>query len=77
MACLHGGERPQAGEVAPLGGVTRLSIQSLILIWLRLHDMWGDPARVTSPNWGPPPPCKQVLNLLLFAVAVVVVVVVS
>ena len=25
-ACLHGGERPQVGEVARLGGVTRLSI---------------------------------------------------
>ena len=24
------------------------------------------PKRVTSPTWGPPPPCKQALNLLLF-----------
>ena len=22
----------------------------------RLHDRWGDPAHVTSPIWGPPPP---------------------
>ena len=31
-ACLHGVGGPQVGEVTPLGGVTRLSIQSLILI---------------------------------------------
>ena len=29
-ACLHGGGGPQVGEVARLGGVTRLSIQPLI-----------------------------------------------
>ena len=28
-ACLHGGGGPQDGEVTRLGGVTRLSIQSL------------------------------------------------
>jgi len=32
MACLHGGEGPQVGEVTRLGGVTRLSILSLSLI---------------------------------------------
>ena len=31
-ACLHGGGGPQVGEVTRLGGVTRLSIYSLILI---------------------------------------------
>ena len=31
-ACLHGGGGPQEGEVTLLGGVTRLSIQSLILM---------------------------------------------
>ena len=50
---------PQVGEVTRLGGVTRLSIKSLILIWSHLHDRWGDPPRVTSPIWGPSPPCKQ------------------
>ena len=30
---------------------------------IRLHDRWGDPARVTSPTWGPPPPCKQALTI--------------
>ena len=54
-ACLHGGGGPQLGEV------TRLSILSLFLIWSRLHVRWGDPPHVTSPIWGPPPPCKQAL----------------
>ena len=31
-ACLHEGGGPQAGEVTRLGGVTRLSIKSLILM---------------------------------------------
>ena len=31
-ACLHGGGGPQVGEVTRLDGVTRLSIQSLILM---------------------------------------------
>ena len=58
--CLHGGGGPQVGEVTGLGVVTRLSIYSLILIWSRLHDRWGDPPFVTSPTWAPPP-CKQAL----------------
>ena len=35
-ACLHGGWGPH------VGGVTRLSILSLILISSRLYDRWGD-----------------------------------
>ena len=31
-ACLHGGGGPQVGEVTRLGGVTRVSIYSVILI---------------------------------------------
>ena len=31
-ACLHGGGGPQVGDVTCLGGVTCLSIESLILI---------------------------------------------
>ena len=73
-ACLQGGGGPQVGEVTRLGGVTRLSAQSLILIRSRLHDRWGDhlrdhmdrwgtpPNRVTSPTWGRPPPCKKALR---------------
>ena len=62
MACLHGGGGPQIGEVTRLGGVTRLSIQSLILMWSRLHVRWGNPPHVTSPTWGTPPSCKQALK---------------
>ena len=75
-ACLHGDGGPQVGEVTRFGGVTRLSIQSLILIWSRLHDRWGDhmrddymerrvtpPKRVTSPTWRSPPSCKQAPSL--------------
>ena len=26
----------------------------------------NQPMQVTSPTWGPPPPCKQALNQMLF-----------
>ena len=68
-ACLHGGGGTQQGEV------TRLSIQSLIIIWSRLQYRWGDTPHVTSPIWGPPPPCEQALNLCFFAVHVALAVV--
>ena len=42
-ACLRGGGGPQVGEVTRLGGVTRLSIHFLILIWSHLNDRWGHP----------------------------------
>ena len=72
--CLHGSGGPQVGEVTHLGGVQRLIINSLVLIWSGLHDLWGDrtrdymdrrvtsPKRVTLPTWVPPPPCKQTLR---------------
>ena len=57
------------GEVTRLGGgggeATRLSTLTLTLISSRLHDRWGDPPYVTSPIWGPPPPCKQALSGLV------------
>ena len=73
-ACLHGGGGPQVGDETRLGGVTHLTIQSLLLILSRLHDRWGDhmrslmdsrapSKRVTSPTWcSPPPACKQALK---------------
>ena len=30
-----------------------------------IHCWWGDPPHVTSPMWGPSPPCKQALKLYL------------
>ena len=59
---LHDGGGPQLGEVTGVGGVTRLPIQSLILMWSRLHVRWGNPPHVTSPTWGTPPSCKQALR---------------
>ena len=47
---------PQVDEV------TRQSIQSLVLIWSRLHVRWGNPPHVTSLTWGTPPSCKQAFS---------------
>ena len=74
-ACLHGGWGPQVGEVTRLGGVTRLSIYSVI--WsphlsckrnqIKLRDYMDrrvtPPKQGASPTWGTPPPCKQALSL--------------
>ena len=46
--------------------VTHLSTYTLILIWSRLHDTWGDPPYVTSPIWRPPPPGKQALSCTFY-----------
>ena len=66
---MHGGGGPQVGEVICLGEVTCLSMISHF--WSRLLDRLGDHMRdyvmdrwVTSPTWGPLPPCKQALGLL-------------
>ena len=56
---------PLLVEVTRLGEVTHLSLYSLILIWSRLHDGWGDPPHLNSPIWGPPPPCKQAVRACL------------
>ena len=61
-ACLHRGGGPQVGEVTRSGGITRLSIQSLVLLWSRLHVRWGNPPHVTSLTWGTPPSCKQAFS---------------
>ena len=58
-ACLHGGGGPQVGEVTRLGGVTRLSIQSLVLIWSRLRDRWGDPSRRVARSARPGNPLSR------------------
>ena len=55
-AFLHGGGRPRVGEVT-CGGQPHLSCK-------RDQIKMGDcmDRRVTSPTWGPPPPCKQALS---------------
>ena len=52
-ACLHGGGGPQVGEV------TRLGIWSLILIWSRSHDRWGDPPRRVARSTRPDNPLSR------------------
>ena len=55
-ACLHGGGGPQIGEVT-CGGSPHLSCKR---DQIKIRDYmirW-----VTSPTWGPPPPCKQTLS---------------
>ena len=57
-ACLHGGEGPQIGEIT-CGGSPNLSCTR---DQIKMRDYMD--RRVTSPTWGPPPPCRQVLRLL-------------
>ena len=62
-ACLHGGGGPQVGEVK-YGGSPHLSCKR---DQIKMRDYMDrrvtPPKRVTSPTWGPPPPCKQALSV--------------
>ena len=58
MACLHGGGGPQIGEVT-CGGSPHLSCKR---DQIKMRDYVD--RQVTSPTWGPPPPCKQAPTLL-------------
>ena len=63
-ACFHEGGGPQIGEVT-CGGSPHLSCKRDQLKMRDYVDRWViPPKRVTSPNWGPPPPCKQGLSLV-------------
>ena len=55
-ACLHQGEGPQVGAVT-FGGSPHLSCKR---DQIKMRDYMD--RRVTSPTWGPPPPCKQALS---------------
>ena len=61
-ACLRGGGGPQTGEV-PCGASPHLSCKR---DQIKIRDYMDrgvtPPKRVTSPTWGPPPACKQVLS---------------
>ena len=62
-ACLHGGGGPQIGEVT-CGGSPHLPCKrDQIKMRGYMNRRVTSPERVTSPTWGPPPPCKQALNL--------------
>ena len=61
-ACLHGGGGPQLGEVT-CGGSPHLSCKRDQVKMRDYMDRWVTPPKqVTSPTWGPPPPCKQALR---------------
>ena len=55
-ACLHGGGGQQVDEVT-FGGSLHLSCKR---DQIKMRDYMD--RRVTSPTWGPPPPCKQALR---------------
>ena len=61
-ACLHEGGGPQVGEVT-LGKSPHLTCKR---DHIKMRDYMDrrvtPPKRVTSPTWGPPPPCKQALS---------------
>ena len=61
-ACLHEGGGPQVGEVR-CGGSPHLSCKR---DQMKMRDCMDrrvtPPKRVTSPTWGPPPPCKKALK---------------
>ena len=60
--CLHGGGGPQIGEVI-CGWSPHLSCKR---DKIKMRDYMDrrvtPPKQVTSPTWGPPPPCKQALS---------------
>ena len=53
-------------RAARLGGSPHLSCKR---VQIKMRDYMDrrvtSPKRVTSPTWGPPPPCKQALSLHL------------
>ena len=61
-ACLHEGGGPQVGELT-CGGLPHLTCKR---DHIKIRDCMDrrvtPPKRVTSPSWGPPPPCKQALT---------------
>ena len=62
-ACLHGDESPQVGEVTR-GRSPHLSCKrDEIKMRDDMDRRVTPPKQVTSPTWGPPPPCKQTLIL--------------
>ena len=63
-ASLHGGGGPQIGEVT-CGGSPHLPCKRGQIKMKDYMDRRATPPkRVTSPNWGLPPACKQALNFL-------------
>ena len=51
---MHGGGGPQIGEVTYVAGHPTYHVNVIMRDYM---DRW-----ITSPTWGSPPPCKQVLK---------------
>ena len=70
LSRLHGKMRPQltglpylADRATHLGGLPHLSCKhDQIKMRDYMERRVTPPRRVTSPTWGPPPPCKQALK---------------
>ena len=62
-ACLHGGGGPQIGEVTCSGSPHLSCKRDQIKMRDYMDRRVTPPKRVTSPTWGPTPPCKQALRL--------------
>ena len=59
------GGGPQVGLVT-CGGLPHLtSRRDPIKMTDNMDRPVTPPKRITSPSWGPPPPCKQALNVAL------------
>jgi len=69
-ACWHEGGGPQVGEVT-CGGIPHLTCKR---DRIKMRDCMDrrvtPPKRVTSPIWGPPPPCKQALTRKIVRLAI-------
>ena len=61
-ACLHGSWGPQIGEVTCGGSPHLLCKRDQIKMRDSMDRQVTPPKQVTSPTWGPPPPCKQALR---------------
>ena len=60
-ACLHGGGGPQIGEVTCDGSPHLSCKPDQIKMRHYMDRRVTPPKRVTSPTWGPRPPCKRAL----------------
>ena len=69
--CLHGGGKPQIGEVTYVWSPHISCKRAQINIRDYMNRRVTPPKRVTSPTCGPLPPCKQALNYLLLSYAII------
>ena len=59
---LYGGGGPQVGEITCDGSPHLTCKRDQIKMRVHMDRQVIPPKRVSSPTWGPPPPCKKALN---------------